>query len=86
MSPKPRYKYVTAIICPNCDDRIWSYHRHDMRSCSCGYCYIDGGRDYTRVGYNGEMGFGPPKSVRMRVTLQEYGRAAKYESIARWPY
>lgn len=22
-----------------------------MRYCGCGYCYVDGGREYTRVGY-----------------------------------
>lgn len=42
---------VTGIECPKCKDQIWSRHRHDCRSCKCGYCYIDGGRDYLRVGY-----------------------------------
>lgn len=42
---------VDAIICPKCSDTVWSRHRHDMRFCSCEYCFIDGGRSYTRVGY-----------------------------------
>ena len=41
---------VTGIECLKCGDKIWSRHRHDCRSCKCGACYIDGGRDYTRVG------------------------------------
>lgn len=61
---------VTAIICPLCDDRPWSRHRHDMRYCKCGYCYIDGGRDYARIGYGGD-GFDkpwePPEEVEIVV-------------------
>lgn len=41
---------VSAIRCRSCGDVVWSRHRHDFRWCSCKECYIDGGRDYTRVG------------------------------------
>jgi hypothetical protein len=44
---------VEGIVCPRCKAWVWSRHRHDCRSCFCGYCFIDGGRDYTRVGYGG---------------------------------
>lgn len=42
---------VNAIQCPHCRDIIFSRTRHDHRSCSCGKVFIDGGRDYERVGY-----------------------------------
>lgn len=42
---------VTGIKCPACGDVIWSRHRHDYRSCSCGYCAVDGGREYTKVSW-----------------------------------
>lgn len=42
---------VAAIECPRCQEQVWSRHRHDFRHCKCGYCFIDGGRDYTRTGY-----------------------------------
>lgn len=48
---------VQGIRCPKCEAELWSRHRHDMRSCPCGYCYVDGGRNYTRVGWGPE---GPP--------------------------
>lgn len=44
---------VYGIECPLCHEQIWSRHRHDCRPCSCGYCYIDGGRDYNRIGWGG---------------------------------
>lgn len=46
-------KTVEGIQCPSCGDKVWSRHRHDMRYCSCRYCYIDGGRDYLRYGSEG---------------------------------
>ncbi len=50
---------VEAVRCPRCADEVWSRHRHDMRYCKCGYCFIDGGRHYSRVGYGGD-GFQQP--------------------------
>lgn len=40
---------VTAIICPNCKDKIYSCARHDFRTCTCGETSIDGGFDYFRT-------------------------------------
>jgi len=42
---------VSAIVCLKCQDLLWSRSRHDFRQCSCGACFIDGGREYTRIGY-----------------------------------
>lgn len=41
---------VAAIKCPKCGDVVWSRSRHDFRNCKCGRNFIDGGRDYTRIG------------------------------------
>ncbi len=59
-----------GVECPKCFQRIWSRHRHDCRSCFCGYVYVDGGRDYLRWGYGGPDWPEPwvmPKSVRVEV-------------------
>ena len=41
-----------AVHCLNCDDVIWSVHRHDFHYCSCESVFIDGGKDYLRCGFN----------------------------------
>lgn len=55
MSTKPTNKKrkitVTGILCPKCEEFIWSEHAHDMRRCSCKYCFVDGGPWYLRFGY-----------------------------------
>lgn len=42
---------ISGIRCLLCNDLIWSKHRHDFRYCSCGYCFVDGGREYLRFGW-----------------------------------
>ena len=41
---------VKAITCSECGDTIYSRARHDMRWCSCGRLFVDGGFDYLRLG------------------------------------
>jgi len=36
------------IQCKNCNDIIYSAHRHDYKECSCGAVAVDGGLDYLR--------------------------------------
>ncbi len=36
------------IKCLKCGDIIESEYRHDYKTCSCGACAVDGGRDYLR--------------------------------------
>ena len=36
--------------CKACGDVIESTHVHDFRSCKCGKIFVDGGREYIRVG------------------------------------
>lgn len=40
----------SQLRCLECNDLIVSLDRHDFRSCKCGAVYLDGGRDYIRVG------------------------------------
>lgn len=51
MTKKPdRILIQNEAECRKCGDIIWSAHRHDYRSCSCGGIAVDGGRDYIRRG------------------------------------
>lgn len=62
---KYKRRTVDGIECPNCLERIWSRHRHDMRWCFCGQYAVDGGRDYMKVTWDPA---GPvPKSVRIKM-------------------
>ena len=49
MSEKKLIK--NAIKCNHCGDIIESKHRHDFKWCSCETVFIEGGLDYTRVGF-----------------------------------
>lgn len=37
-----------AIKCNFCGDIIESEYTHDFKGCSCGRCYVDGGKSYLR--------------------------------------
>ena len=50
------------IKCSNCDDIIFSRHRHDFVRCSCGKCAVDGGMDYLRRVGDGDW---EDRSMRM---------------------
>lgn len=39
-----------SVECGWCGDKIYSRHRHDYRTCSCGETMVDGGLDYLRRG------------------------------------
>jgi len=54
---------VTAIICPNCKDTIFSRARHDFHNCSCGDVGVDGGRDYFRFAFNKQI----PERVEIEI-------------------
>ena len=44
-------RFVTGIHCLECDEVLYSVHRHNMNGCSCkNEAFVDGGRDYTRCG------------------------------------
>ena len=65
-SKKPENKSieVSAIKCDKCNDIVFSRARHDCRSCSCDDVFIDGGRDYKRVGFHGNIG---PEPILLKI-------------------
>jgi len=67
---------VRAIKCDKCGDTIYSRALHDFRSCTCGRIFIDGGFDYTRIGWEGEMEE-PPRVFEL--TLNNITRIDLYE-------
>ena len=42
--------------CKICGDIIESKHRHDFVECKCGACFVDGGHDYIRRGWDPKYG------------------------------
>ena len=46
---------VSALKCGLCEVVIWSRARHDCRYCDCKKCFIDGGRAYTRTGWETDI-------------------------------
>lgn len=38
------------IRCLKCNDIIESKYIHDLQKCKCGDCFIDGGKEYSRIG------------------------------------
>ena len=47
-------RYQPGKYCPKCKDLIYSVDRHDYRTCKCGECSVDGGKDYFRCSQAGE--------------------------------
>jgi hypothetical protein len=58
---------VAALKCPVCEAVIWSKATHDFQTCVCKKCFIDGGRSYTRTGW--EPGLKPVMGVIDTSTL-----------------
>ena len=52
---------ATGVTCPSCGTWVYSRAHHDCRKCPCGEVYVDGGFDYIRVGFHGQM---PPPERR----------------------
>lgn len=48
-------RYQDGVYCSCCEDVIYSMYRHDYRECSCKKCFIDGGKDYTKTGTEGQV-------------------------------
>ena len=47
--PPPRNR----VRCKKCKDVIESLSVHDFVRCKCGACFVDGGTDYKRRGWEG---------------------------------
>lgn len=41
---------VKGIKCPSCELVVWSRGQYDFRYCSCRKSWVDGGREYLRIG------------------------------------
>lgn len=41
-----------GLKCLRCKDKLFSDFRHDFKYCSCKSCFVDGGFDYFRCGYD----------------------------------
>jgi hypothetical protein len=37
-----------TVVCLSCGDKIFSRHRHDFVTCTCGAVSVDGGQEYLR--------------------------------------
>ena len=42
-------RYQEGIYCTKCKELLYSVTTHDYRECSCGLCFVDGGKDYLRT-------------------------------------
>lgn len=47
---------TSQVRCKICDDVISSNYTHDLKKCSCGTIYVDGGREYQRIGWTPKEG------------------------------
>lgn len=59
---------IYGLQCPVCKIRIFSFHRHDFKSCGCtNNVFIDGGFDYCRWGFKDKK----PKTVLFNYRLDQ---------------
>ena len=56
---------VHAAQCKKCLDIVFSRSTHDMRGCSCGQVFVDGGFDYTRIVGN------TPDFIEMKISVDQ---------------
>lgn len=55
-----------GVECPVCHKRMFSYNRHDYRTCGCeNETMIDGGKDYLRYGWKNTV----PKVIEYKEEL-----------------
>jgi len=60
-----------AIRCNICLDEIESVDTHDYKSCSCGACSVDGGKEYLRRVYQYEGCFTDISIVEKEIKASE---------------
>ena len=46
-----RKKRKWGVECPECKERLFSWHRHDFHYCKGNHVFIDGGYDYLRFSW-----------------------------------
>lgn len=67
---------INAIKCLQCESIIYSRFGHDFRHCSCGACFVDGGRDYFRYGYTDIE-----KIQVLELELDQMNKVDKYKEL-----
>lgn len=67
---------VNCVVCPKCNDEIYSRANHDFHYCSCGEIAVDGGLNYLRLAY---------KSIKPEVVVREID-ASREELYQDWNY
>lgn len=73
-------KRIWGVQCPNCNKRLFSFHRHDYKTCGCpNEAMVDGGRDYLRYG----AVINTPKRIYW---CKKDGIYPKFKVKDRWPY
>lgn len=81
MKPKPKSKVVWGVQCVKCDKRMFSFHRHDYKTCGCSNeTMIDGGREYLRYGWL------VLRPKRIKWSDKKDGKYPNVQVKDRWPY
>jgi hypothetical protein len=62
---------VNALKCPKCLSVIYSRAQYDFRRCTCGACFVDGGFEYMRFGYDPDIKMNEP--FRLEVDSSQDG-------------
>lgn len=60
---------ATGLMCPKCDDIIFSRANHDYHYCTCGSISIDGGFEYLRFGWANDINL--DDIIRVEIILDE---------------
>lgn len=66
---------VLGIVCPKCDDLVYSRTLHDRRSCKCKSCSIDGGQERIKISVGQSI---TPKTVQLNVPFTSEELYADY--------
>ena len=66
-SSKPKVKW--GIECPECGERLFSWHVHDFHYCKGQHVFIDGGNEYLRFSHSADGRI--PKRIKWDSKLDE---------------
>ncbi len=80
---KTKSKTIWGVQCPECEERMFSFHVHDYKTCGCSNnTIVDGGRDYLRYGCG--QGKQMPKRIKWSVKKDGKYPVVKYKDT--FPY
>lgn len=66
------FKGIEGLRCQECDTFIWSRSHHDFRPCPCGTCFVDGGRDYFRAGWEPDKKLPSNETYDILIDLRDW--------------